>query len=232
MTEEVNFINYKKLKLNKKLIIIFGMGPGVSNSVAKKFAGENFRLALIARNADRLNEYKKNLESGGTEAEVFTADASDEDSIINTFGEIKSRMGDADVLHYNVYSMRQALPQQLNYQDCINDFKINTAGALLSSQLVLPAMLEKKEGCILFTGGGLSLDPLPLYCSLGIGKAGIRNLCFSLYADLKSKNIHAATVTIKGYVKPGTKWDPDNIAEAFWKLYQQKQVEFEREIII
>lgn len=208
------------------------MGPGVSSSVAKKFAGDNFRLALIARNTERLNVFKKNLEAAGAETEVFTADASDEDSIIKAFGEIKSKMGDTDVLHYNAYSMRQSLPLQLNYQDCINDFKINTAGALLSSQLVLPAMLEKKEGCILFTGGGLSLEPLPLYCSLGIGKAGIRNLCFSLYAELKSKNIHAATVTIKGYVKPGTKWDPDLIADEFRKLYLQKQSEFEREIII
>ena len=73
---------------------------------------------------------------------------------------------------------------------------------------------------------------MPAYTTLGIGKAGLRNLCFSLYQELKSKGIHAATVTIKGFVKPGTKWDPDAIAEEFWKLYLQKPGEFEREIII
>ena len=49
--------------MDKKLITIVGMGPGVSNSVAKRFAKENFRLALIARNEERLNDYKKELES-------------------------------------------------------------------------------------------------------------------------------------------------------------------------
>ena len=218
--------------MEKKLITIVGMGPGISNSVAYKFAKENFKLALIARNEDRLNEYKKNLEESGAEAEVFIADASDEKSLTNAFQEVKNKMGDTDVLHYNAFSMRQCVPADLKYEECIYDFRINVAGALLSAQLVLPAMTEKKEGCILFTGGGLSIEPVPAYSSLGIGKAGIRNLCFSLYADLKPKNIHAATVTIKGFVKAGTKWDPDIIADAFWKLYLQKQNEFEREILI
>ena len=40
------------------------------------------------------------------------------------------------------------------------------------------------------------------------GKAAVRNLAFSLYADLKDSGIHAATVTICGTVAPGTPFDP------------------------
>jgi len=218
--------------MEKKLITIVGMGPGVSNSVAKKFAKENFKLALIARNEERLSKYKTELESIGAEVNVFKADASEESSLIKVFENIKDKMGDTDVMHYNVFSMRQANPLELKYEDCIYDFKVNVAGALISSQLVLPYMIGKKEGTILFTGGGFALEPMPAYSSLGIGKAGMRNLCYSLYAELKSKNIHAASVLITGFVKPGTKWDPDSIAEAFWNLHLQKQNEFEREIII
>ena len=218
--------------MDKKLITIVGMGPGVSNSVAKRFAKENFRLALIARNEERLNDYKKELESSGTEVGVFKADAGSEESLISAFENVKSGMGNTDVLHYNVFSMRQATSITLKYGDCIYDFSVNVAGALLASQLVIPSMIEKKEGCIFFTGGGFAIEPMPAYTTLGIGKAGLRNLCFSLFQELKSKGIHAATVTIKGFVKPGTKWDPDAIAEEFWKLYLQKPGEFEREIII
>ncbi|MDQ3193679.1 MAG: SDR family NAD(P)-dependent oxidoreductase [Bacteroidota bacterium] len=218
--------------MNKKLITIVGIGSGISYSVAKRFGKENFRLALIARNEQRLIDYKKDFEGRNIDAEIFPADAGDEASLTKAFEKIKSNEGDTDVLHYNVFSMRQTTPLNLKYEDCISDFKINVAGALLSSQLILPSMLEKKKGSILFTGGGLSIEPLPLYSSLAIGKAGIRNLCFSMYAELKPKGIHVATVTVSGFVKPGTKWDPDLIAEEFWKLHLQPIGEFKREVII
>ncbi|HMQ68182.1 MAG TPA: SDR family NAD(P)-dependent oxidoreductase [Ignavibacteria bacterium] len=218
--------------MRDKLITIVGMGPGVSYSTAKYFAEKGFKIAMIARNEQKLFDYKKEFESGGTEAFAYSADAGDENSLVKVFDVIRKNAGETDVLHYNSFAMRQSRPLDLKYEDCIKDFKVNVAGALLSSQLVLPSMLEKKSGCLFFTGGAFALEPMPAFTSLSIGKAGIRNLAFSLYADLKSKNIHAATVTINGFVKPGTKWDPDIISEAFWKLYEQKQGEFEREIII
>lgn len=218
--------------MKPKLFTVVGMGPGVSHSTAKLFAKKGFNIAMVARNEQRISDYKKEFEAMGIEAFGYSADAGDETSLRNTFDVINKNAGETHVLHYNAFAMRQSKPLDLKYDECINDFKVNVAGALLSSQLVLPGMLERKEGCILFTGGAFAFEPMPSYISLGLGKAGIRNLSFCLYAELKSKNIHAATVTINGFVKPGTKWDPDFIAEAFWKLYEQKQGEFEREIII
>lgn len=218
--------------MKAKLFTVVGMGPGVSYSTAKYFAEKGFKIAMIARNEQKLFDYKKEFESLGTEAFGYSADAGDQSSLRNAFDVISKNAGETDVLHYNSFAMRQSRPIDLKYEECLNDFKVNVAGALLSTQLVLPSMLERKSGCLFFTGGAFALEPMPAYTSLSIGKAGLRNLAFSLYADLKSKNIHAATVTINGFVKPGTKWDPDFIAEAFWKLYEQKQGEFEREIII
>ncbi|MEO6694389.1 MAG: SDR family NAD(P)-dependent oxidoreductase [Ignavibacteria bacterium] len=218
--------------MDNKILTIVGMGPGVSYSVAQRFAKDGFKIAMIARNKQRLDDYKDEFEKMNFEVQGFPADAEDESSLISTFEKIHETFGKTEVLLYNAFSMRVAKPAELNYEDFIKDFKINVAGALVSSQQVLPSMIEKKEGAILFTGGGTGLEPMPAYSSLGIGKAGIRNLCFSMFKDLKSKCIHVATVTITGFVKPGTKWDPDLIAEEFWKLYQQKPGEFEREIQI
>jgi len=216
--------------MDNKILTIVGMGPGVSYSVAKKFANNGFSVAMISRNEERLNEYKTEFQKMNLKAQGFRADASNEGSLKEAFEKINRSIGNTDVLVYNAFSMRQSDPTQLQYEDCITDFKINVAGALAASQLVIPAMLERKQGTILFTGGRTALEPMSIYSSLGIGKAGIRNLCFSLYEELKSKNIHAATVTIMGLVKAGTKWDADVIAEQYWKLHLQKPREFEKEI--
>lgn len=218
--------------MSKKILTIVGMGPGISNAVAEKFAKEGFAIAMIARNEKRLADYKSKFEKSGTESFYSAADAGEESSLKKAFENIHNNFGKTDVLLYNVSSFREGKSMDLKYEDVIYDFKVNVAGALVAAQLVLPSMIEKKEGTILFTGGGFAIEPIPLYTSLAIGEAGIRNLSHSLYADLKPKNIHAATVIVTGFVKPDTKYAPGLIAEEFWKLYLQKQNEFQREIII
>jgi len=87
------------------------------------------------------------------------------------------------------------------------------------------------RGTILFTGGGLALEPEPGASSLAIGKAAIRNLAFSLYRELAPFHIHVATVTICGYVRDGTKFSPGSIADSFFHLHQQSEGQWEREFV-
>jgi short-subunit dehydrogenase len=92
-------------------------------------------------------------------------------------------------------------------------------------------MKKKKKGTILFTGGGLSIEPYVDFASLAIGKAGIRNLTYSLAQECEPLGIHVATVTICGMVEKGTKFDPDKISEKFLELHLQKSGKFETEFM-
>ena len=76
------------------------------------------------------------------------------------------------------------------------------------------------QGTILLTGGGFALRPLAALTSLGIGKAALRNLAFSLAEELGPRGIRVGTVTILGSVAPCTAFDPASIAEAYWALHQ------------
>lgn len=88
-----------------------------------------------------------------------------------------------------------------------------------------------KQGSILFTGGGLALEPEPHASSLAIGKAAIRNLAFGLYKELAPFHIHVETVTICGYVQEKTRFSPGNISESFFHLHQQPEGQWDRELI-
>ena len=72
---------------------------------------------------------------------------------------------------------------------------------------------------LLVTSGGFADNPLPALASLSIGKAGLRSAQTLIAAGVREDGIHAATVTIAGAVKPGTDFDPDNIAELFWTAH-------------
>jgi short-subunit dehydrogenase len=162
---------------------------------------------------------------------AYTADAADFASISSVFSQIHAQQGLTEVLVYNAVTVRRGLPSEVDADLLLSDFKVNVAGALAAAQQVIPHMKMQRKGTILFTGGGLALEPSAIYASLAVGKAGIRSLCFSLADELSVYDIHVATVTITGLVKPGTRFDPDVIAESYWRLYQQKPHSFEREII-
>lgn len=209
-----------------------GAGPGVGAAVAKRFGKEGFRVALLARRASALEGYLQELkEAGVAETYGFTADAGDPASLIAAFDRIKTQLGDPSVVVYNAAYLRQGVPSTLKVEDLLEDFEVNVAGALVVAQQVIPAMQANKKGTILFTGGGLAFNPAPPYASLAIGKAAIRSLAYSLGGELEPDNIQVATVTISGYVKPGTHFDPDLIAETYWQLHSQAPGERQREII-
>ena len=217
--------------MNQPLCTIVGMGPGVSFSVAKRFAKEGFTIAMISRPGDDLKSLQQRLHALGYVSHDFYADASDFNQLKIAFGEIKNKLGDTDVLVYNVSIYREAAPTHLDAEISVKDFRENVAGAIASVQQVIPAMKERKKGTILITGGGQALHPIPVLSSLAIGKAGVRNLAWSLFEELKPFGIHAATVTINGQVNPSTKFAPDLICESFWKLHEQPEGMWEREIV-
>ncbi|SDL97970.1 Short-chain dehydrogenase [Catalinimonas alkaloidigena] len=217
--------------MTSPLCAIVGVGPGVSLAVARRFAREGFSIALMARTLNRVEEYAQLLRDEGAEAHAYQIDVASPASVADAFIQVEERQEAPDVLVYNPSIYREVLPSQLDPEVLVHDFRINAVGALSCVQAVLPTMRTRKTGKILITGGGSALNPLPLHASLGIGKAAVRNLAFSLHAELLPKNIHVGTVTIDGAVSPDTRFNPTDIAEAFWTLYQQPAGQWEREIM-
>lgn len=217
--------------MSDRICAVVGAGSGIGLAVAKRFGREGFRLALLARRAETLAEYVTDLGEQGIDAEGFPADAADFESLTTALAEVTAQMGVPEVLVYNPAVIRQQKPSALQADTLLADLRVNVAGALVCAQQVIPAMTAKGRGTILFTGGGLALNPHPQYASLAVGKAALRNLTYSLGAELEAAGIHVATVTIAGFVQPGTFFDPDLIAEKYWALHAQEAGRWEREVV-
>jgi short-subunit dehydrogenase len=212
----------------KPLLVIIGAGSGISAGIAKKFGNNGFRIILISRTNESLKRNIQKLHEQNIDSYGVPADASDPESLKKAFGQIKSEHGVPDILVYNAANIVQGNAFTLTEQQLIDDFKVNTVGALTSAQQVIPEMIERKHGVLFSTGGTIANEPNPEYASLSIGKAGIRSLALSLSDILSPYGIYVGQVLIHGYVKPGTFYDPDRIAEVFWNAYIKKD---QKEII-
>lgn len=203
-----------------KLFAIVGMGDGIGLAVSRRFAREGFAIAMIARNAAKLQGFKDTLEAEGYQAHSFIADAGSETSLRSAFTLIQEQLENPEVLVYNAATPKMENILNETLESLTNDFKINVAGALTATQAVLPSMRAQGKGTILFTGGGFSIYPSPDFASLSIGKAGIRSLAKMLADALKSDGIRVGTITVCGIVNPDDpKYSPERIAENYWSFH-------------
>lgn len=214
--------------MNKKLIVVVGAGPGVGNNVAKKFGANNFRVVLVSRNQDALDQYAKELSSEGIETYALAANAASSASLTAAFEQIKKSYGSPDVLVYNAAVLKSGQPTSLTAESLVSHFQVDVVGALHCALQVIPDQLAQKAGTILFTGGAFALNPSADYAALSIGKAALRTLAFTLAEELKPQGVFVGTVTIAGIVAPGTHFAPELIAEKYWELYEKRE---EHEIV-
>ncbi len=217
--------------MSARVAAIVGVGPGIGLAVARRFAREGMDIALIARSGERLEAYREALAPLGTAVQTCTGDAADPHELAKAFQDIRERLGSPEVLVYNASVLKEAPPSRLSPEGFLREFRTNCAGALVCAGEVLPEMRRRGQGTIMVTGGGLALKPHFPLASLSIGKAAVRTLALMLAEELEPEGIHVATVTVAGFVQPGTRLDPDTIAEAYWRLHKEPRGGWTREVL-
>lgn len=214
-----------------KLAIVIGAGTGISKSVAIKFGKEGFQIGLIARNQDKLRNLQGELSELNIISDYAVADVSDQQSLISALEHFENKFGIPDFVLYNAsaISVKDILIQEwAEIQKCI---EVCTAGAFYTARHILPKMLDRNQGKLFFTGGGSALEGDPNWTALGIGKAGMRNLVQALSKRVIGTAVHVAQLTVCGAVNANdAKYNPDSIAQAYWKLFLEEPKEFSSEL--
>ena len=200
--------------------IIVGYGPGIGAATARTFAGAGHPVALIARNAAKLDAAAAALRADQCDAHAYPADAGDAASLTAAIAAARAVSGEPEILVYNAAHWRPGPVLSVTAEELVADFRLCAAGALTAARLVAPAMRTAGCGSILFTGGGFALCPSPEAPALSIGKGAIRALALMLAQELAPAGIRVGTVTVMGTVEPGTSRDPERIAQAFLALHR------------
>jgi len=203
---------------------VVGVGPGIGVAVAKRFVREGLSAGLIARSERSLKAL------AGPDVLAVTADSTDEAGLRAALDQVVAAHGVPDVVVYNAAIIQPDAVGDLTAQQHLDAWAVNVVGAITTAAHVVPAMVERGSGTFLITGG--MPEPKPEYVSLSLGKAGVRTLVTLLDQQYGDAGIHAASVTVSGAVAPGTTWDPDEIADHYWRLHIQPRAEWQHEVVI
>jgi short-subunit dehydrogenase len=197
------------------LAVVVGAGPGLGRAVAMAFAGHGIRVVLLARSADRLTMLAREI-AAQTRSEVdgIQVDAADEAALRNAFQVIRRRHGDATVLVHNPSIAVEAPATSTPLESLIDGVRLAAGSLIVSAQEVAPAMRTARRGTIIVTGNSAALTGSTWSAALAVQKAAVRNLAFSLAAELTPDGVNVVTVTIDGVLgTPG--FEHDRIAAEY-----------------
>jgi uncharacterized protein (TIGR02246 family) len=194
-----------------------------------RFAREGLPVAVVARTGARVLAVAEAVSSFGVRAVPLIADSTDEAALRAALDAAADELGAADVVVYNAAHIRADRPGELSVAAHRDAWAVNVVGAITAAAHVLPGMARRGNGSFIVTGG--MPEPKPQYTSLSLGKAGVRSLVALLDQEYGPRGVQVATVTVAGDVVSGTAFDPDDIAEHYWRLHTQPHRRSERAIV-
>lgn len=199
-------------------VFVVGAGPGIGASVARRFAREAHPVGLIARDRARLQAIADDMRDGGHHAATVTGDITDPGDIIRALGELTSTLGTPEVVCFSpLPDVRRIRPVlDTTAEDVKDALALTVVGATAVVQAVLPGMLDRGSGTLLFTTGGAAVRPSPERAVSAVVYAGLSGYIDLLAQTLPRRGIHVGRVTIVGAVGPGLAHEPDDIAEHLW----------------
>ncbi len=216
----------------KGVAAVIGVGAGLGTALAQRFAGE-YAVALVARDGSKLKELAGKLDAAGGRTLAVSADVSIEEEIHRAFERIRAELGEVDVLLYNAAMRPFGRLMETKPSTFEKTWRVNAFGGFLCSQEVVPAMLSKGRGAILFTGATAGSRPFATSAAFGPAKFALRGLAQVMARDLGPQGIHVAYVNIDGAIdmpfirnlRPDFKKEdmlsPAAIAESFWHVAHQ-----------
>ncbi|MEV5177494.1 SDR family NAD(P)-dependent oxidoreductase [Streptomyces flaveolus] len=233
-----------------QVVAIFGAGSGLGTALARRFGKEGFRVALVARRAERLQAMVEELAAEGIDAAAFPADLSNPDNARPVIDAIRERFGRIDVVSYQPLPGGTAFvpAAELDAERLSHWVNLFLLTPVEIAHAVLPEMTERGTGGFIVTGGFTAAAPQPFISGIGPAMAGIRNFIYSLHGELSGAGVYAGVATLAALIKDSESYnamtpeqlaevtggttgmhviDPDELAETYWQLYTNRnQIEY------
>ena len=222
---------------SKKTILITGASQGIGKACAIKFLKEGYKVAVLARNKNKLESTFNIFES----ALILCCDVSNYDQVNQTFKVIKKRWGRLDVLFNNAgIGVKANTPENISFKDWKRVIDINLNGSFICTQNAFRMMKEQNPqgGRIINNGSVSSHVPRPGSSPYTASKHAITGLTKSISLDGRPFNIACSQIDIgnaltdmvikmksgikqaDGSVKPEATMDPSHVANSVYHIAQ------------
>ena len=205
-------------------IVIVGAGPNLGAAIARRFGREGLAVGLVARNRHKLETLAQELQQEGITADLEPADIRDAADLSEAIATLAERLGPVEVLEYSPVPAGEFMKPILEttVDDVRATVEFSVLGAVAVATTVIPTMLDRDSGTILFTTGGAAINPNPLRAGVGVSFAGEVAYARMLHDALRDRGIHVGHTAIGGSIAPGGDHEPDHVADVLWRHHTER----------
>jgi short-subunit dehydrogenase len=189
---------------NKPLALVTGVGPGTGAAIARRFSESGYRVAMLARDAERLAQLEREIPN----SIAVPCDVANYRELANVIQQI----GNPDVVIHNAVGGAFGTFTEVDAATLQRNFEVNTMALFHLARLTTPAMIEAGKGALIVTGNTSALRGKAAFAGFAPTKAAQRVLAESLARDLGPKGIHVAYLIIDAVID--VPWQRERLPEA------------------
>jgi len=179
-----------QVDLSGQTAIVTGASQGLGQAVAVALGNAGARVACVARNAEKLKETVQSIESAGGQAEAFSCDVTDRDSVEKVVEHVADEWGGIDILVNNAGITRDTLLPRMSDDDWDLVIGTNLKGMFLFSRAASRHMMSKKRtGRIVNMASVSGIIGNPGQTNYSASKAGMIGFTRSLSKELAGRKV-------------------------------------------
>jgi NADP-dependent 3-hydroxy acid dehydrogenase YdfG len=173
--------------LSHRTVVITGASAGVGRAIALRFAQAGASLVLIARDAQALNDVKREVDQRGGTAMTMVLDVADAEGVIQASDAIVGALGSIDIWVNNAMVTVFSPVWRITPEEFRRVTEVTYLGTVHGTMAALRHMRPRNRGTIINVGSALAYRAIPLQAAYCGGKHAIRGFTNSLRSEL----IHA-----------------------------------------
>ncbi len=175
--------------MNNRIAFVSGASRGIGKACALALSSAGARVALAARNVEKLEEVAQEIRAQGREAYVVPIDLSSPASIKEALAKVAAEFGPVHVLVNNAAVTKDNLALRMKPEDWESVLQTNLTGSFYAIQAVLSGMMKERWGRIINISSVVAEMGNAGQANYCASKAGLIGLTKSLAREMASRNI-------------------------------------------
>jgi len=182
------------IKIDGSHIIVTGGSSGIGLTLSKELAKRGAHVTIIARNKEKLEAARQIIEDQRVNNDQmildYSADVSDYQVLKRAIDEAVKRHGKVDALITSAGDTRPERFEDVDISYFTHLMQVNYIGSVYATRAVMPYMLEKKSGRVIFVSSILGVMGYPAYSGYAASKFALRGFAESLHLEYSPYGIN------------------------------------------
>jgi short-subunit dehydrogenase len=182
------------MKLEGSKILLTGASSGIGAALAPILAERGATVGIVARRASRLEEVLERCKKSAPESRMWAVDLSDLDAAEQLTFDAWDAFGGLDAIVHNAAIPKRVHMSRLSFADVSETMNVNFDSPVRMTLAVLPKMLERKSGTIVWVSSMGGRIPIANESAYNAAKYAMAGFAEAMYLDIAGTGVDVKLV--------------------------------------